>query len=432
MGEPILPDFDYTSHERIQRSIERTTYERIEPVSTIQRGIEIQFVIKPSALFTALHETELFVRYRVFAADGVTAVGANGTASVKNNIFHTMWSSIQIKLNGNDAETVSDYPYRAYIQTLTEFDEDVLKKRGNLIGWAKDTNAHMDVMVGQGNAATNLGAVARSQAGSPTHALMGKLFTDLMQQGRSIPPHTEIIITLHLATDNFALGGAAADNQVLTILDAHLIVARQRVPKALSLTIEKMFLNKPPPLVTRKVRINKHIINANVGQVTLNSLFNAPPGVAGLPDRFIVGFVANTAVVGSRVGNPFNFGTHNLSMLEAKHEDRSLDRYDLAWDTTSGYLKAYKELLKEFNANDANNHALNITLQEFATGYALFPFNLVQRVAGGAVLGPTEIGNVKLEVTFSQAPAAPLTCIVLCEYRGHYDIRQPGSSGPGL
>jgi hypothetical protein len=189
MGEPIIPDFDYTSRERTQHAIERTTLERINCVgNVIQNGQPIQFEIERSDLYTALHDTELYVRFKVTAADGADLAGdGTATMTVKNNIFHTLWKTIEIRLNGNETETVSDYPYRAYLQTLTEFDEDVLHKRGRLIGWAKDTPGQMNVMTGVA-AGNNAGAKARSQGGSPIHAMVGKLFTDMMMQGRSIPP----------------------------------------------------------------------------------------------------------------------------------------------------------------------------------------------------------------------------------------------------
>jgi hypothetical protein len=430
MGEPIVPDFDYTSRERTQHAIEGITRERINCVgNTIQRGIPVQFEIERSDLYTALHETELFVRCRVTAQDGQTAVANNGTATVKNNLFHTMWKTIEIRLNGNEAETVSDYPYRAYLQTLTEFDEDVLKKRGKLIGWSKDLAGQMDVMSGAANSA-NTGALPRSQVGSHVHALIGKLFTDLMHQGRSIPPYTKISITLTPAADAFVLGGVAADDQILTILDAHLLVTRQRVAKPLSLVHKNLWAKSVPRLHTRQVRISKHIIPGGVAEAMLQSLFNAPAGVAHLPDRFLVGFVPNASVVGARAANPFNFGSHNISSLEAKHGDRTLAHYELAWGNTTGYIKAYYELLKEFGAHDEFNHTLNITPDEFANGYALFPFRIVPRTLGGASLGEPAVGNVTLDIKFSQAPVAPLTCLVFCEYRGHYDILPPATAGP--
>jgi hypothetical protein len=430
MGEPILPDFDYTARERTQHSIERSTLERVNPVGNkVTKDNPVQFNIEASDLYTSLHDTELHVTCKVTATDG-SDLANNAVVSVTNLLFHTLWKTIEIRLNGNETETVSDYPFGAYLQTLLEYDSDVLEKRGSLVGWSKDTAGKMDVFTPV-LASENTGAKGRSQASSPVSRMIGKLFTDVRTQRRSIPPGTKILITLTPSSDAFVLGTANDGDQKVEIMDAHLMVARQRVSKQLALSHKSMTAKHPLRLHTRQVRISKHIINVGVGEVTIRSLFNAPPGVTHLPDRFLVGFVTNAAVVGNREQNPFNFQPAALRKIEARHGDQVLASYDLNWAVGSkGHLKAYYALLKEFSADDEYNHTLNITPTEFAGGYALYPFRLVPRVLAGASLGEPEVGNVTLDIAFSTPPAAVLTCLVLAEYRGHYDVLPAAATGP--
>jgi hypothetical protein len=194
----------------------------------------------------------------------------------------------------------------------------------------------------------------------------------------------------------------------------------------------------PPPLVDavasltskRNLKLNyrrTEVAVRNLDGVTKETVDLFGP-TAPLPDRIVLGFVTSKAYAGQSECNPFNFQKFDYTsaqlVVDGKHYP-SLP-YTPDFGNNSDYYPLYNSLLREFNA-DKGNSMINVTQDEFANGYTLYPFRLTPRSCCGDVLGDPLTGGIKLSLTKKTASSEKLTVIVLAEYRSEYAIAPVGA-----
>ncbi|TNC99981.1 MAG: hypothetical protein FD123_4413, partial [Bacteroidetes bacterium] len=226
--EAMLPQFDYFAADYIQRSIEKTYYEKVAPVKLSPRGAPLEFKLAKSSDYTSLHDTKLELTVKVTKAKGVAAADhATDKVCVANNVLHTIFEKLEVDIDGNKKEECSNYPYRAYLDTLTSNRHDALDVRGPIQGWKKDTTGKFEVVEYTANSG---GLIARTEpfVSSAEITLMGQLHGDLMAQELCIPPDMEMLIRLTPSDSDFALMAANGKDKAyeLHITGAKLWVAR--------------------------------------------------------------------------------------------------------------------------------------------------------------------------------------------------------------
>lgn len=431
-AELILHDFDYFSSEPVQQSVVSVTKEIVRACGNkVVEDTDIEFTIPKSTSFTALHESKLCVKVKVLKVTG-DSIGpcdhAHATTPDKvstiNNLFHSMWRAVDVSINGHSVDTTNYYPYRAYLDTLTSYSKEVLETRGSTHGWAKDTTGHMQDMNVTGS---NAGLVARTKfiESSKVYSMKGRLHCDLFLQGRSIPPNSEIKVTLTPAANTFVLN-TPEDNKkyVLQIVDIHFEIVRQTTPPSLTEAVQS-FISKPHDISLRRVNVTTHMLTQGRKEETLDKLFHSDKA---LPDRFFVFLVDHNGLTGSYKINPFDFAKHSLSFIQATVNTDTVPRraYTPEWD--AGAVNEYLALLEEFGADEAN-HVIDISQKEFANGYAIYPFRVVPRCSNGDILGPPVIGNISLDLKFSTALSSVVGVVIVSEHRDSFKILEPGSVG---
>jgi hypothetical protein len=88
---------------------------------------------------------------------------------------------------------------------------------------------------------------------------------------------------------------------------------------------------------------------------------------------------------------------------------------------------AYYNLVREFGAH-LSTRKLGISLQEYHSGFTIFPFRIVPRVNDGDVLGPVEHGTLTINIKFRNDLKQPTKVFALSEYRSEYLISETGTS----
>jgi hypothetical protein len=78
--------------------------------------------------------------------DGADLTGGNSNSTPVNNILHSLFSEIDVSLNGKDVTLGTDtYLYKAYLEKLLSYSPDTLKTQMKACTlWEKDTAGHMD------------------------------------------------------------------------------------------------------------------------------------------------------------------------------------------------------------------------------------------------------------------------------------------------
>lgn len=430
--EPILPELDYLATEPVQHAVAQRSYVTVQPIGDAYKTDgDLKFDVPASENSTALHETYLRIRCKITKADGSACNpfthGSPDHVGVANNFLHSMWKQVSISFNGHEVEKIDNYPYRAYIGMLTSYSKSVLESRGELHGWTRDTKGGVDDTSFL-SAGKNKALVARSRSfqSSAEVELIGNIMSDVMNQGRNIPPNTRIEINLSRTSNAFALisptTGAAYK---LAITGAELEVARDKLAPSLFQAHVELANKFNLAIDYRHCKVVTFNVPSGVSSGTIAEAFSSKKG---LPDRFVAFFVTNQAFTGTYGTNPFDFAHNNIKYIAAKVNETASTVPASGYKPnfgTSAYTHEYYSLLREFNA-DEEDFMLDLCKEDFGSGFAIYPFRIVHRTRGGAVLGPPATGSISLTYEFSTAPTSALTLILVGDYRSSFEIRENG------
>jgi hypothetical protein len=446
MGEPLLSELDYFADaELVQHTLRHAFIEKLRYEGKLDRGHpddrveDLKFEIKGQANFVALHDTVLWVKCKITKSNGAACNHVSSSTNTSpdvvapvNNLLHSMFSKVEVKINGNTAETVDNYPYRAYVETLLSYDDDVLRTRAALQGWSKDTHSAMEATTGT----DNRGLAARSEMfqNSKEVWLCGRLHSSLFAQGRCIPPNTQVELSLIGSKDKYVLmvpkpANAEAHPYRLHITDAYLEVMRHFVePSVLDAQLLMRTQGTRIPLQHRDIKISSETLSTGMTEVTDNGgLF--PQFRSQLPDRVFIFFAQSGSVDGSYQRNPLKF-THadvgKISITVNADLPRTIE-CETSFASEESCKNAYYRLLREFGAH-IGARKFGISLQEYHNGFTVFPFRIVPRINDGDVLGPVEHGTLTINVKLRSDLKEPTKIFALSEYRSEYLISETGTS----
>ncbi len=93
-----------------------------------------------------LSQTYLQIVCKFTNADGTNLEGLAGKSTPVNNIIHSLFSEIDLTLNGKIVTPGTDtYPYKAYLEKLLSYRPETLDSQMFACSlWEKDTAGHMD------------------------------------------------------------------------------------------------------------------------------------------------------------------------------------------------------------------------------------------------------------------------------------------------
>ena len=314
--------------------------EDFAPIATIQANTAIEFeVTSKDKHYLDLNDSYMTVRAKITLADGVTAPAAHAVGPV-NLPLHSMFAEVTAQLNGKEtAEMTNLYPYRAYMETLLNFNEQVQETRLQAEGWKKDTTGSMGVANPLG---ANLGLGVREDVWDEgrTTELVGRPHLDIFQQGRLIPPKVNLHLKLIPAAYNFVIMSETANVAFkLVIVSVQLTIRMKQLVSEAELAHRELVVHRPMKLPYSRIQMNERHITQGLQKITFDNLFTG-----ALPDLVVVGMVHQDHFAGAYAHNPFNFQNFGLTRMEMKRNGISVPREGYKPDFTahsSKYIKAY-------------------------------------------------------------------------------------------
>ena len=150
----------------------------------------------------------MYVRLKVEKIGGDFA--DDDSALPIDQIFHTMWSSVDVSLNQVQVSTSgTNYMYKAAIENLLNYNKTTKEIQLPAIGMTPDTGNFNSTKPGQDIVATgfNSGPIAcKDLFGDDGHSsceFTGPLLADICNQGRLILDNVDVDINLWLCKDEF-------------------------------------------------------------------------------------------------------------------------------------------------------------------------------------------------------------------------------------
>jgi hypothetical protein len=220
-----------------QVEIENSVWDNIKPHPMFTDGVITFDITGDSINYLDLSDTELYVnlmlqKKKVLTSEYENAVFNDADATKNtacapvNNILHSMFSQIQVFINGKEVKnTNSMYSYKSYLTNLLSYGRELKQTMLESEGYFRDTPGAMDKTDG-----TNKGHKSRYDlfaAGQPVQ-LRGRLMCDIMNMNRLMLSNVNITIKLTRTEPNFYLMGKGENHKII-ISDCFLRVRRVQI-----------------------------------------------------------------------------------------------------------------------------------------------------------------------------------------------------------
>ena len=429
-------------------SISSKRFVRINPFNV---GINpVTFQVDPQEDFIDLKESyfEVDLSIRKGAATVANAGNALAAADViglANNLVHTLFKQINVRLNGTLISPQTDtYHLKAFIETILNNDRD----DGNTVltpeGWYNsldvpddgdpdeytadklDIATPHDDYVALNDEQKALVKNRLQFLGGNKVTMRFRPYLEVFHLSKLLVPGVQIQIDMYFNNpDLWTIRWHGANNLRLTQadVDVRLFLAQVRVtPSVYREIVDDMKGGgkiATYPTVSGEIRTYSHP-NDNRHFECNNPFHNQ------IPNRLVVALMRQTAFNGDITRNPFNFQTFNVSTIKQliRGEEYPYETLELQHDGTSKDQRGYFRFLQATGCLFRRKG--NMVLKDnwgHGKRCTLFVFdNTANGFLDSPILNPKQSGELRLVIDFGANPGVNLTIVVYGEFENLMEI----------
>lgn len=418
--ECVKSELDLFSLPATQTSIENGKWVQYKPISSLTDDSPIEFVVPGQGdEYIDLANTMINIKARILKPDGTKiADGVDKNVGPVNNWLHSLFSQVDLYVNQKLVSPQNNtYAYRAYIETLLNYDDGAKASHLTCALWYDDAASAMDNCE-----EANTGLVSRKSFTKESHYvdMVGHLHIDLFNQEKFLLNGVELRLRLIRSRDTFNLM-SKTDKYKVQIDEANLMIRRNKINPTVLLAHSKTLESGTAKYPITRVETKAITIPAGIQGKTLDNIF-----LGQLPKRIIVGLVSNKAFNGNFQSNPFNFQAYNVNFFSLYVDGVQVPSKPLQPD-----YKAHNELsvmayhtLYSGTGIHFLNHGNSISRTEFAKGYCLMAFDLTPDLAANVSSHWNLIrhGSLRVELGFAESLTETVNCIVYAEFDNIIEI----------
>jgi hypothetical protein len=417
--------YEYFNQSVVQMQVVRARYIEYSPLAALQHLTPIEFVVPGTTKrYLDLNQSYIYVKCKIVKADGVTPIVAADKVGPINLTLHSLFSNIDVELCGKQLSDANGlYHFRAMFETLLTHGSDVKESQLQAAMWVKDTAGSMTVTAVDG---ANLGLVARTayfSAGKEVE-LIGRPHLDLFHQSLAIPGNCSLKLRLVPNPDALLLMNAVPAGQgavqvafKLKITEARLMIRTEEVSDSMLVAHEQLLQKMNMRIPLRRVTMKTISIPANTSAVMHDNVYTGL-----IPERIVLAFVPDASMTGSYLTNPYDFAPNGVNHLALYVNGECVPHRPFQPDFANHqYLTSYLSIFEGMGMLFSDK-SVNISRDEFGTGYALWVFDLTADKACGACISPPQTGSVRLEIKFAAGNAATINVICYAEFESMIEI----------
>lgn len=425
-----------------QTSIESANYVNYHPITTLDRGGPIEFVVRASPdVYLDLQRTVLYMRMRILYQNGsVIQKLSSDDANFPNtmispiNYFHnTQFRNIEVYINGKSVNHPDNmYHYRSYLETTMTFSDEAkdgqlrtamyYMDRGDDLDWnAEDfTDGELDE-----DQIKNMGLISRFDKTkfSKTFETFGRIHSEMFVQPKLLPGKHELRIRLHRADPDFSLFGRT-DNQkyAISIDTAVLMIRHCTIAPHIALAHTTALSTKNIKYPVRRVEMKFFTKGSGRGDLTETNLVNGQ-----IPRRIVIGFVETEAFNGNIKKNPFNFQHFKTNKVVLRLNGMPVPFEELEMDFDNDcYYQGYLSLLQG-TGKLHEDQGFSISPAQYKNGYSLFAFDLTSDMSTCGTFDLATEGKLSLDIKLHSASQKSVTIVAYMEYDAIYEIDSQGN-----
>ena len=448
-------EIDLFSVPPTQQSLERGRWIGYAPLSSVENtDSPINLLVTGTDEYIDLSKTILTVTGKIVKDNEAVLVANQTDVAPVNNFLHSLFKQVDVYLNGKQVTpAMGTYAYRAYIETLLNYDVSAKESQFSSALYYKDTATKMDeggslpvsISIKAKNGAKtgepeetftfkvpgtgNQGFAKRSKfiQNSKQFVLSGPIFADIFMSDRLLLNMMDLRVVLNRSNNTFCLMDLSdKDNPTVKpkvqLSHVELKIRKVKLDQAVSDGIERMLKQTPALYPIRRVECKILTVPSNLPTTRQDNIFSGL-----IPKTFVVGFVTAKAAGGVYGRNPYNFAHFGITSLSltANGEEIPFKQLTLKYpkkkngeiDTTAGeddaldFDEAYNTLFSG-TGKIYSNGGLDIDRDDYPGGYALYAFDLIPDMCKSSqYFNTVQRGSLSLALTFkSQSEPLALVC----------------------
>ena len=420
--ECVKVELDLFAVPPTQTTIESGRFVEYHPISTLTDAGPIEFELSSSGdEYIDFANSFIYVKAKILRSNG-TNLEDNETVGPVNNFMHSLFSQIDISLNGTlITSSTGTYPYRAYIENLLSYGPAAKSSQLTSCLFYKDEAGKMDKPnpYAADAAEKNSALTKRSllTAKSREVDMIGRIHSDIFFQQRYMLNEVCTRIKLIRSKDVFCLMGSGDQTHKVKITAATIYIRKLKISPSVYLAHAKTLESGTAKYPIRRVICKSFTIPAGYLDVTQEKLFSGQ-----LPVRLILGCVDNRAYNGDIGRNPFNFQHFSLREISVYLDGQQHGIKPLALDYANGQcISSYMSLFTG-TGKDYRDEGNDIDRSEFANGYALYAFDLTPDLAENDHFNLTRQGTVRVDLKFGTALPHTVSVVAYAEFENILEI----------
>lgn len=435
VGNPVLDLFDVPDTDV---SIAGYRMIHIQPFTTTGI-IPTVFQIDAQSDYVDLRRSYFELELNLKKAGGGNSVVAEGTFPA-NNLAHTMFKQIMVKLNNVLIPASTDtYHYKAMIETLLNHDRDdgetILKPQGWYNGIdcpaiitaenidSATPHAHYTALSAtQKETVQAMKDVTADYAGGHTAILRFRPTLEVFNLSKLLVPGVQIDMSLYFnSPDLFLIGHHEAGRLNPADVKVKFYMCTLRLNPGVYLKLEnEMKSPVPASYPTVRSEIRTFTMPATQRRFESNNLF-----FGRVPNRMVVGMVLSTAFTGTLANDPFAFQKFTLSSIKqtVNNEEYPYETLELNGGNDKLDNRGYFRFLQASGALCKSKGNMIRRKERGGGNKTLFVFdNTANGCLDSPVFNLRLSGEVHLVMQFTGNHPAEITVIMYGEFENTLEI----------
>lgn len=354
-------------------------YVATQPRNLQNDGANLLFIFNGSDQWVDLAATKLKLQLRVVKKDG-SNIGATPTVYPIQALHSTIWDRVHVEINNK----LVDYPSHAqYINYLNL-----------LLGTTQETKSTTLKAIGYMSVEERKAMIKNSK----TVNFYGPFMSDVFQQKKYLPPHTDIRLNLNAADPKFVLTNTDSDTTEykFEILDVEILFKLMEPDEICEMKKDLLI-----PITRRLITVNSILTGQQ--HFTRQDL----AGGRQLPKRVFVGLVKSSAFLGDKAQDPFELKNYNIKSVSLTKS--GVDVMGPPYFPVDSMVREYISLKEVMGIS-------GVTLKEFDTVSTILAFQVIANHEERTNKIANLEGNLILNIEFHAATTANMEMIILCEY----------------
>ena len=318
--ELATSQFDLFDNVELETGVKKIHTQTFHPISsTSSRGPFIFEIPADPEKFTDAESIRLHGRMRIRknTSNVLRDLPAGEKVSTVNNIFNSLWSSMNVRLNGTEITDPSSrwYSFKSYFENHLSYSSASKENILSFKGYIKDTVDKYDDIGSSGAVSANDGYKARQKmfAQSKWVYFCINIHADITTLRKYIPPNIKIMMELQRNSDEFCLlSHHPKDSFKIELEDMRMRVNRiESSTDVMNYYVNKIKNGKVPRLSIDRSLMKTYTVTSGRLDLSEHNIISGRQ----LPDQIIIGIVEESAHRGDITKNPFNF--QNFDITEA-------------------------------------------------------------------------------------------------------------------